>query len=661
MSTLVRPRRPGARRVATLAIASLLIAACADDDAGDTAGDTASETGATSTGGSLPGETGASTPDTEASSASSGGSTAGGSTPEGDGSSSTDAPGDGAQGATSPGVRRSQDDGEPVRGGTLVYALEADTANGWAPYRSSLATSGYIPLGSITDPLFAVDADGAVVGNLVESVEHDETYERWTMRLRDGITFQDGSPFDAEAVKFNMDTCIHSPLTGSALSTIERVEASGLDVDVIVRGGPWVAFPSYFVSGCGYQMSAEWLRTLADVPQRDPASAVYDEALAATPADGDPASPVGLGAFTFESYTPGNGNSFRAVRNEGYWRGPDGITGEELPYLDAIEAVVAVDEDGRGNGLRSGQFDVMMTANADTIGDFIDDGRFDVDSSTRFGDTNYAMLNVASGDLDPAGENASSPLLNVDCRRALAHAIDRQRYVDERGAGLIPPANGPFPPGSLGHLEDSGYPEFDLDLARASMDTCLEALGTDQIEFSYNTTNDPFNVESNTLVLSMWEEAFGDDVRATITPSEQGQYIGLALVGSFDALGWRSHSGVDPDTQRLWWQSSSSQPIGSLALNFGRFQDADMDAQLEIIKSNPDPEARRAAAEEVNRIFGDQVYDLWLSWTLWGIIADPSVNGVQAGRLPDGTEGVGLAGAGRHQTNQMWCTDGDCG
>jgi hypothetical protein len=92
----------------------------------------------------------------------------------------------------------------------------------------------------------------------------------------------------------------------------------------------------------------------------------------------------------------------------------------------------------------------------------------------------------------------------------------------------------------------------------------------------------------------MWSEAFGDAVQASITPIEQGQYIGLALVGSFQAVGWRSHSGLDPDQQRLWWHSTAAAPIGGLALNFGRFRDADMDAALDTIKSNPDPAARRA-------------------------------------------------------------------
>ena len=74
--------------------------------------------------------------------------------------------------------------------------------------------------------------------------------------------------------------------------------------------------------------------------------------------------------------------------------------------------------------------------------------------------------------------------------------------------------------------------------------------GQDRVVVSFNTTNDPFNVETNTLILSMWQEAFGDQIDATITPIEQGQYIGLGLAGEFEILGWRSHSGSDPDQQR---------------------------------------------------------------------------------------------------------------
>ncbi len=227
---------------------------------------------------------------------------------------------------------------------------------------------------------------------------------------------------------------------------------------------------AYFTYGsCGYMLSQEWLASLADVPQRNPESPVYDEALAATPADGDPAAPVGLGAFVFESYTPGNGNSFMAVRNEDYWRGPNGITGEDLPYLDAIEAVVAVDIDSRANGVRSGQFDVMHTANADTIAQFLEDDSLEtiIDRAASARPATSCSTSPRA-ETDPEGTNADSPLLILPCRRALAHAIDQERIAEERGAGLVEPANGPFPAGSIGYLEDTGYPEYDLDAAQAA-------------------------------------------------------------------------------------------------------------------------------------------------------------------------------------------------
>lgn len=561
-----------------------------------------------------------------------------------------------------------EDAGDPVKGGTLVYGLEADTANAWAPYRASYATSGYIPLSAVSDSLFAANDDGEIVPLLAESVDHNEDYTEWTITVRQGITFHDGTPLDAEAVKFNIETCAGSPLTGAAYASVGPITASGQTVTIATKNGPWVALPAYFGYGaCGYMMSKQWLQSLPDVPQRKAGGPYYDAALAATPADGDPAAPVGLGAFVFESYEPGNGNVFRAVRNEDYWRGPDGITGEDLPHLDAIEAVVAVDIDSRANALRSGEFDVMHTANAETIAELMDDDSVETVVSDRFGETNYLMLNVAQGTnamtgvaLDPAGANADNPMLNVHCRRALAHAIDLDRLAEERGGGISTPANGPFPPGSRGYLEDSGYPAYDLDSAQTEMDTCLEELGTDSIDFDFNTTNDPFNVETNTLIISMWQEAFGNQVNANITPIEQGQYIGLALLGNFDVFAWRNHGGTDPDQQLLWWISVASAPIGEQALNFGRFSDEVIDENLITIRTNPDEEARTQAAEAINERFGEEVYNLWLGWTIWGISSAPYVNDQVLNTLPDGSKGIELAFAGRHQVNQIWCDEGSC-
>lgn len=637
---MIHTHRPGAHRgrrsasVRALAAASLLAliaAACAgdDDDGAGEPEDATSETPAGDTGDS--GDTGT-------------------------GDTGTNDTGDG------------EEAGEPVHGGHLVYGVEADTDNPWPPFAASYATSGYIPLSAITDSLFVADADAQPAPHLAESAEPNDDYTEWTIEIREGIEFHDGTPLDAEAVKFNIETCVGSPLTGTAYSEVGDITAEGQTVTIQTRTGPWVKLPVYFQQGaCGHMLSKEWLQSLPDVPHRNEESPYYDEELAATPADGDPAAPVGVGAFVFESYQPGNGNSFTAVRNENYWRGPNGITGEELPYLDSIEAVVAVDIDSRANALRSGQFDVIHTANADSIAEFQDDDNFETEASDLFGDTGYLMMNVAEGtnylteaELDPEDANADNPLLTLACRKALAHATDRDRIAEERGAGIIQPANGPFPPGSVGHLDDSGYPEYDPAAAQEEMDACLAEQGTDQIQFSFNTTNDPFNVETNQLIISMWQEVFGDQVQADIQPIEQGQYIGLALFGDFDMFGWRNHGGTDPDQQILWWTSLGSTPIGAQALNFGRFNDEVIDENLAIIRTDPDPDARAAAAEEVNRRFGEQVYNLWTTWTLWGVISTDYVNDKFQMSLPDGGESLGLAMSGRHPVAQIWCEGGSC-
>ncbi len=554
----------------------------------------------------------------------------------------------------------------PTAGGKLVYGVEADSANPWAHYRVSCAISCYTILQTISDRLFGPLADGGVGGVLVETAEANEDYTVHTWTIRDGISFHDGTPLDAEAVAFNINACRGSGLTGPALSNIANVEADG-QVLTLTTNTPHVPLPENFAAGqCSYMMSPTWLASLDDIPFRVEGGPFYSEEVAATPGGGDPAAPVGVGAFVFESYTPGNGNSFVATKNPDYWRGPNGITGEELPYLDEVEIVVAVDIASRTLALQSGEFDIIHTANADEIAALQDDGEVNVIAANDFGETSHIMLNAAQGDnailgvpMDPEGANASSALLHKSCRRALAHATDNGRIAEERGAGLVEPANGPFPPGTIGYLEDTGYPAYDVDAALVEWEQCKTDAGTDTIQIVFNTTNDPFNVETNQMVADMWGEAFGDEIEVSIAPIEQGQYIGLALVGAFQAFGWRNHGGIDPDQQYLWWTAATASPIGSLALNFGRFQDPVIDENLAIQRASADPEVRRAAAEEINRSFGENVWNLWNTWTLWGIASNPNVSNIAGATSPDG-DALRPVVSGRHDIVQVWCVDGNC-
>ena len=578
----------------------------------------------------------------------------------------------------------------PAHGGKLVYGIEADSANPFVHYATSCAISCRMIFRAITDSLYLTDSDGEIVPYLVESEEHSDDYMTWTLTIRDGITFHDGTPLNGEAVAYNINLCRLSQLTGPAFLGIDSVTGEGQTVTVTASPGQPLATgvgPAGRAEVCGMMFSPAWMQTLPNNPLYvSPASPLPEDARAAAieAATGDPSAPVGLGAFRFVSYTPGNGNSFIAERNPDYWRGANGITGENLPYLDEIEFVVAVDIQGRSNGLKAGQFDIIHTANADEIAKYEGDEDFVLLQANDFGETSHNLINVASGvnpvltfvrggdptdaaqliPMDPLGINSTNPLVHLSCRKAMAHAFDGERFANERHQGLVQVANGPFPPGSLGYLEDSGFPSYDVAAAQAEFEQCKADSGQNPVTFSFNTTNDAFNVESNELIVSMWNDAFGDELAVTIAPIEQGQYIGLALVGAFQMQGWRNHGGVDPAEQWYWWNSATASPVNpgvpELALNFGRFQDPEIDAAYQVIRHNPDPDARREAAEAVNRAFGKNVWNLWTYWTLWGVIANPRVQNITDLPIPDNAESAFPVISGKHHLAQIWCTDGNC-
>ena len=567
----------------------------------------------------------------------------------------------------------------PVHGGRLVYGIEADTANPFVHYASSCAISCRMIFRAISDSLYVTDAQGEVVPYLVKSEAHNEDHTEWTLQIRDGIRFHDGTPLTGEAVAYNLNLCKIGQLTGTAFLGIDEITGEGQTV-IVTAAQPLAAGIGPYVraESCGFMFSPAWLETLPNNPRySSPFSPLspQERAEGMARATGDPAAPVGLGAFRFVSYTPGNGNSFLAERNPDYWRGPNGITGESLPYLDEIEFVVSVDILGRSNGLKAGQFDIIHTSNEDEIAKYESNASFVLLQANDYGETGYNMVNVAAGvnpvlaavrgagepvPMDPLGINADNPLVHLSCRKALAHAFDGERFVDERLAGIGRVANGPFAPGSMGYLEDTGYPKYDPEAAAVSFAQCKADSGQNPVRFSLNTPNDPAGVESVEYTIAMWQEVFGDELSVLIQPIEQGQFIGLMLAGHYQLTGMRNHGGVDPSEQWFWWSSASAAPINEIALNIGRFQDAEIDALYQVIRHNPDPDARREAAEEVNRAFGRNVWNLWVTWTLWGIVADPRVQNLTNLSIPGHDAPVFPVVTGKHHLSQIWCLDGDC-
>jgi peptide/nickel transport system substrate-binding protein len=250
---------------------------------------------------------------------------------------------------------------------------------------------------------------------------------------------------------------------------------------------------------------------------------------------------------------------------------------------------------------------------------------------------------------DPAREtvylmfnNDKPPFDNPDMRRALAMCTNREEYIAFRSPGNEI-ADGPFAPGSLGYLDDTGFPGFDPDAGNA----LLDEIGRPD-EIVYGTTNVPSNLLTAELFADQWKTNCGLNVN--IDQFDQSELITKAITGGFQVFLWRNHGQVNPGLEFVWWHSRHAE---GLALNFGRIRDPQLDALLEDTWKTTDSAELDDLAQQINLIFGEQVYNLWLNWAEWKNPFQANVHGVDHLTLPSGNEAQHSI-AGRVWLGEAW-------
>src|SRR4029453_11148423 len=277
--------------------------------------------------------------------------------------------------------------------------------------------------------------------------------------------------------------------------------------------------------------------------------------------------------------------------------------------------------------LEAGGVDMIHTDDGENIAKFRDEAdQFPMTEISAFGETGYTLLNVTQ---------EGSPLTDQRVRCAMAYATDEQALIDKIGAGINQVASGPFSPTQVGYLEDSGYPPKQ-DMAKAQeLIASYKADHPGDLNISLSTTQDATALVVAQAQQEFFKEAGFDNVQ--ISQIEQAKYILTALQGDFQAFQWRNHGGLDLDAQYIWWSSENALPAGQLALNFGRIKDPVIDEALAANRGETDPAKKKELAEAINKRFGEQCYNLWGSWTAWGLPPAPNVVDVGLFPNPDGT------------------------
>ena len=166
-----------------------------------------------------------------------------------------------------------EDAGPPQDGGKLAFGLAAET-DGWDPSNSRWSGSGYIVGFSIFDPLAAYDDNLEVQPYLASSFEHNADYTEWTIGVRSGVTFHDGSPVDATAIATQLQTNKASPLTGTVFEFADSFTPSADGSEVVVAmNKPWSTFPEVLTAQTGVVPSlADGQRSRTPWPTRSAAA-----------------------------------------------------------------------------------------------------------------------------------------------------------------------------------------------------------------------------------------------------------------------------------------------------------------------------------------------------------------------------------------------------
>ncbi len=522
---------------------------------------------------------------------------------------------DGVADIDRPGTGPVRDGGDPVYGGTITVGLEAET-NSFLPGEASLAISGSTIAHAIYDPLVILDGEGEIRPYLAESIEPNDELDRWTVRLRDGVTFHDGTPLTAQVQAEAFDEYLFvegSNVQGTLLTNgVTGVEVIDELTYTYVLSGPNAAFPDILRGIIGMPFSVEAARAAGDDAG---------------------ANPVGTGPFAFESWQ--RDSQLVVVRNEDYWRSDE--SGNPLPYLDSVVFRPIPDEETRLAALATGDVDVMHSLR----GSFIKQ----VEEMAEAG--GYVSYLMTSNEAGVSIMNTTVP--PVDDRRirlAMAWAGDHESVARVLGDdGLVPETTQWFSPDSPWYSERvaeayPGYPERDVERARELVEDYVNDPDRSDgrpagspVEIEYNCPPDPSLIEVAQLVQALWGEA-GIEVR--LNQVEQAAHIQNAIAGDYMVNCWRQSGESDPFTLLNGAHGAVDNPT-----NFTNFVHPDIDEALEVLRTSADFDERFAAVEQIHMVLNEEMPYTWGVGTPTTVGAHDRVRNLAGWTFPDGTLGRG--------------------
>ena len=440
-----------------------------------------------------------------------------------------------------------------IAAGLSERMLTLDPANHYSISATSV-------LRHVFDPLVDVTNDSKFVPALAESWRPVNN-TTWRFTLRKGVTFHDGTPFNADSVVFTLKRVKDNTklIKSFVYQDIESVEKDGDYGVVVTSKRPFGSLPAH-------------LTMLGMLP---PAAGKNEEAFFQ--------KPVGTGPFRFASWT--HGDQIALTANPSYWK-------PGVPKVEKLTFRFIPELSTRTAALRAGELHVIDRVTPDLV-------------DTLKGSRGVKVLDVPAIEAQRwLFQLAKDPVKDPRLRQAISLAIDRNVIIKELLKGYGRQVTSPVPPGLIGHTTLPPKP-YDPDKARH----ILKQAGYSNVSVDVVLMKDlyPKQLEISQAIAAM----LGDvGIKLNIRNLEIATAREQRTAGTYDLFfsGW-AHMPHDPD----WYFGQWFTKAGAEKLT--RFANPKVE-QLIVEGRVPDPKVRQTKYEELEKILWEEEPELWLYYTV---------------------------------------------
>ncbi|WP_300681876.1 ABC transporter substrate-binding protein [Nocardioides sp.] len=454
--------------------------------------------------------------------------------------------------------------GTAVDGGTITFSGFSEPASLDPTKTIAAGSTGGTEMAAVYDTLMRYDAaTKGFVPEMAESLTPNGDHSEWTLKLRKGVKFSDGSTLDAAAVKWSQERYVTNSGPEKALWAANVASISTPDDSTVVYklNGPWVLFPSILSTGPGMI-----------VGKASDAGSTF--------------KPVGAGPFTFGSWKPQEEMILNA--NPTYWDGK--------PHLASVRSVFLSDQQTSADSLTSGAVDIAFMRDPDKVDKLLD------------AKTSGYMNLVAASNVAVINAEDGHPGHDVRVRKAMALAIntDLIRERSTEGHGLA--GSTIFPSYSQWHGATEGL-AYDPTAAKKLLDEA-KADGYDG-KITYSDQSDPVS-RAIALVVKANLEAVGFKVELSLDRTVADTIAKVAVNHDYDFSGWGLSFREGDPFSKMYSTTDSKSPA-----NLGMATSPEMDKLLEQFKAAADPAEQKKIMDQIQQLSNEQV-----SYLNWGAVAE---------------------------------------